>query len=75
MNVWSGERSKPFIPSNVPYETAAKDNGPHSQEWHRSREATVHDASASIKAEVGLGCMDSLVSIYANSCKRRQWVA
>ena len=26
MNVWSGERSRPFVPSNVPYETERPGN-------------------------------------------------
>jgi len=41
----------PFVPSDVPYEAERRGNGlfwtlgqciPHSSEWHRNREATVH---------------------------------
>jgi len=58
------DKIRPFLLSNVPYEAERRGNGlfwnprtmyPHSQEWHLSREATVHLLAASIEAEMGLG--------------------
>jgi hypothetical protein len=65
----SGERSRPFVPSNVPYETERRGNEPfwNSRTMDPTREVASeprgNGASASSEAEVGLGCMDSMVSI------------
>jgi len=78
MNVWFGERSRPSPHRTYPTRQSGQVtncSGTLGQWTPLARvasEARGNGASASIEAEVGLGCMDSMVSI-CNSCKRRKF--